>query len=131
MQQNDRRQRIKAWKNKLAQSEKFAYQWIRNKQSAETTAMTLPSAKVTADINRQLEEVIKVWQRIFQKISKTNPDVDTFKQHFVPFMKSHDMHMIPIAGPGLVKTLTKVKPSSPSLDAWKARITRSVGKVVP
>ena len=99
MQQNDRRQRIKAWKNKLAQSEKFAYQWIRNKQSAETTAMTLPSAKVTADINRQLEEVIKVWQRIFQKFSKTNPDVDTFKQHFVPFMKSHDMHMILLLAP--------------------------------
>lgn len=60
MQQNDRKQRIKAWKYKLAQSEKIAYQWIRNKQSAETTAVTMPTGEVTADINRQLEEVLKV-----------------------------------------------------------------------
>ena len=29
------------------------------------------------------------------------------------------MHIDPITGPDLVKTLTKVKPSSPGLDAWK------------
>lgn len=95
MQQSDKKQRIKAWKSKLAQSEKIAYQWLRNKQTAETTAMTLPTGEVTADITRQLEEVFKVWQPIFQKISQINPDSDTFKQHFVPHMKSHDMHIDP------------------------------------
>ena len=86
MQQHDRPQRIKAWKHKLAQSEKFAYQWIRNKQTAESTAMTLPSGEVTADINKQLDEVFKVWQPIFQKFSQSNADIDGFRQHFIPYM---------------------------------------------
>ena len=31
---------VEAWEHKLAQPEKFAYQWIRKKQTAETTANT-------------------------------------------------------------------------------------------
>ena len=80
--------RIKAWKHKLAQSEKFVYQWIRNKQTAEATAVTLPSGEVTADFFWQLDEAPKVWKPIFQKFFQPNPDMNTFKQHIVPFMKS-------------------------------------------
>lgn len=57
--------------------------------------------------------------------------MDTFKQHFVPFMKSHVMRIHSVTGPDLVKTLTKVKPSSSGLDAWKPESLVALGQMFP
>jgi hypothetical protein len=114
----DRQSRIKAWKSKLAQSEKNAYKWLKSPDSPEDITMKLPDGTSTANTDAQLHAIHQDWLPVFQKIANKLPDVKTFEDHFVPFMKSSPMHLEPLTGSKLVATLSKSKHSAPSLDGW-------------
>ena len=109
---------IKAWKSKLAQSEKNAYKWLKSPDSPEDITMKLPDGTSTANTDAQLHAIHQDWLPVFQKIANKLPDVKTFEDHFVPFMKSSPMHLEPLTGSKPVATLSKSKHSAPSLDGW-------------
>lgn len=80
--------------------------------------MKLSSGLYTANTDVQLEAIHNDWLPVFQKFAHSLPDVNTFTEHFVPFMKSSPMSLSPLTGQELVNTLASTKSSSPSLDGW-------------
>ena len=130
-QASDKQARIKAWKSKLAQSEKHAYQWLKSPNTPVDITMKLPSGIFTANTESQLEAIHNDWLPIFQKFAQTLPDIKTFEEHFVPFMKTSPMALSPLTGPELVQTLASSKNSSPSLDGWSPQSLIALSKWFP
>ena len=127
----DHKSRIAAWKQKLAQSEKHAYKWLKSPDSPEDIAMKLPDGTYTANSDQQLAAIHQNWLPIFQKFAHELPDVKTFEEHFVPFMKASPMHLEPLTGPQLVSALSKSKHSAPSLDGWTPQSLIALSKWFP
>ena len=117
-QSEDKTQGLKAWKARMAHSEKYAYQWLRSKDTNADETMRLADGTFTADTQQQLNAAHAAWMPLFQKFATKLPDLPTFEEHFVPFMKSSQMSLSPLAGPELVDVLSRSKNSAPSLDGW-------------
>ena len=130
-QYTDRQARIKAWKAKIAQSEKHAYKWLQSVDAPDDITMKLPDGKTTANTEDQLKAIQQDWLPIFQKFANHLPDLNTFEEHFIPFMKTSPMEIAPLTGPELVLTLAKSKPSAPSLDGWTPQALIALTKWFP
>lgn len=61
----DRKSRIAAWKQKLAQSEKHAYKWLKSPDCPEDIAMKLLDGTFTINTDEQLADIHQNWLPIF------------------------------------------------------------------
>lgn len=130
-QAEDKKQRLQAWKQKMSNSEKQAYKWLKKEATKDVGTMKLPGGHFTADVNQQLAAFLHIWKPIFQKFSDQSPDIATFRDHFVPFMKKQSMQVAPMTGDLVLKHLWKLKPSSAGLDSWKPESLIALGRWYP
>lgn len=130
-QAEDKKQRLQAWKQKMSNSEKQAYKWLKKETTKDVGTMKLPGGSFTADVNQQLAAFLHIWKPIFQKFSDQSPDLETFRDHFVPFMKKQSMQVAPMTGDLVLKHLWKLKPSSAGLDSWKPESLIALGQWYP
>ena len=108
----DHRERIKAWKRRLQQSQKQAYKWLRNETADADISMKMPDGTYTANYAQQLNAVAEAWLPIIQKFANDLPDLQRFNDCFVPHMKTCPMtlpHVWRPAGPGPTKSQAQLR----------------------
>lgn len=115
----DKKQRISAWKVQLAKSEKFAYQWLRDRNPEHEHDIAIPDGTYFSSFDRQLQDIKSAWLPICQKFANCFPDTPTFSESFVPLIRASPMMLRPMTGALLVETLRGTKASSASLDGWR------------
>jgi len=122
----DRKGRIKAWKERLQDSEKKAYEWVHRGGSTHQTAMRKPGGGYTANEEEMLRLALQAWEPIFGKLVGRSARAAQFLESFGPTMRRSKACLEDITAEQLIAEAASLKESACGLDQWRPMTLRAL-----
>lgn len=110
---NDKRQRILKWKQRLRSSDAQQFRWLENRSERKPIAITVVSGQPTANSHARLDAISQVWKNIYTAFTKGRT---VSSQKYGEHMQRSLSSLPPINAHQVITKLKKIRPSSPDMD---------------
>ena len=142
VQAQQSKHRLKLWKQTMRCSAGKAAAWRKARQATQESpilqhqkhysySVMKIAGHLTMDPSRQLDALIKAWDKIFGRYRSQAPSTWKFIQEFGSTMKREQCDLDPLTPNDLLLTMQSLRPSAAGLDGWRPQDLKLLGQTCP